>query len=325
VKAHPAHPGTSELVGRAVQAAVSQMELPEGVFSLLFDGGHDVGRALVSNPHIHAVGFTGSRSGGRALVKLAAERPVPIPIHAEMSSINPVLMFKAALRNRHRDIADRFVAALTLGAGQFCTNPGLVLAMEGPELDAFITATAEEVERAPASVMLTESIFRSYCSGVERLGQHPQVERVFGKRSSQGLSGLPSVFSTTAEAFLSDVALQEEVFGASALVVRCESNAALRSCVDVLEGQLTISMHMDAEDHAFASTLLPSLEEKAGRLLVNGFGTGVEVSPAMVHGGPYPATSDGRSTSVGTMAIDRFLRPICYQDFPGELLPEGLG
>jgi 2,5-dioxopentanoate dehydrogenase len=324
VKAHSAHPGTAELVGRAVQRAVTECDLPEGVFSLLFDSGRSVGQGLVADHRIKAAGFTGSRTGGTALMKIAASRPEPIPVYAEMSSINPVLLFPGAMAARGEAIGKAFVGALTLGAGQFCTNPGLVLAVDGDGLDRFIDGAKAALKAAPAATMLTPGIHKAYCQGVSRMKEHARVqilgEGVIGER----FQGQAALFSTTAEDFLTYTELQEEIFGSSSLIVRCKDEDALARVVEALEGQLTIALHLEPSDHAMARRFMPTLEEKVGRILVNGFGTGVEVGHAMVHGGPYPATSDGRTTSVGSLAINRFLRPVSYQDLPGDLLPPAL-
>lgn len=322
VKAHPAHPGTSDLVGRAIRKAVQDCQLPEGVFSLLFDSGLEIGQGLVADPRIKAVGFTGSRRGGLALVKIAQERAEPIPVYAEMSSINPVILFRGALNERAPAIAKAFVGSLLMGAGQFCTSPGLILAEEGEGLDTFLSAAAEALQEAAASTMLTPGIHKSYCEGVEALAGHNRVETIARGKPGSTYQGQAALFATTSEAFLDDRALQEEVFGSSSLVIRCPDGDALTAVIESLEGQLTAAMHISPEDHDQARGLMPLLEKKVGRILANGFGTGVEVSHAMVHGGPYPSTSDGRSTSVGTMAIGRFLRPVCYQDIPDALLPD---
>ncbi len=325
VKAHPAHPGTSELAGRAVQAAVRKCGLPEGVFSLLFGAGNDVGIALVTHPLIAAVGFTGSRAGGTALMRAAFARPVPIPVYAEMSSINPVYLLPHALKNRAEAIGKDFVASLTLGAGQFCTNPGLVLGVAGPDLDRFLDAAAAALRTAPAATMLTPGILKAYQQGIARLSGNVHVETVAaGKLQSGPTQGEAALFVTDAAAFATDSELTEEVFGAASLVVRCPDVQTMRDLTTKLEGQLTATIQMDEADADDARLLLPALERRVGRILVNGYPTGVEVSNAMVHGGPYPATSDGRTTSVGTLAIRRFLRPVCYQDFPADLLPEAL-
>lgn len=325
VKAHPAHPGTSELVGRAIQAAVAECKLPEGVFSLLYGAGNWLGGELVADPRIKAVGFTGSRGGGLALMKIAAQRPEPIPVYAEMSSVNPVLVLPGAMKNRGDAIAKAFVASLTLGAGQFCTNPGLVLGQDGPLLEGFAAKVAETLAPCAPATMLTPGISQAYRQGVDRIAAHPKVKTVArGRPATAPHAGRPAFFSTDAVSFMTDHALREEVFGASSVLIRCTDIATMKTIVEDLEGQLTITLQMDPEDMEHAHALLPALERKAGRLLVNGFPTGVEVSHAMVHGGPFPATSDGRTTSVGSLAIERFLRPVCYQDFPAALLPEVL-
>jgi NADP-dependent aldehyde dehydrogenase len=324
VKGHNAHPGTSELAGRAVQQAVTALGLPPGVFALVFGSGIEIGQALVAHPAIKAVGFTGSRSGGLALVGVAQARAKPIPVYAEMSSVNPVVLLPAALAARGAQIGAAFVSALTLGAGQFCTNPGVVLAVDGPGLDTFLSAAAAALAAAPAATMLTPGIFESYCGGVATLSTHAAVETLAVGAAGEALQGRAGLFSTTADAFGRDSALQAEVFGAASLVVRCPDVARVRELIEVMEGQLTIAIHADAADHAAVRTLLPACERKAGRIVFNGFGTGVEVAHAMVHGGPYPATSDNRFTSVGSLAIRRFLRPVCYQDMPAELLPASL-
>jgi len=323
VKAHPAHPGTCELVGRAIAAAVAESGLPEGVFSLLSGIGNELGAALVSDPRIKAVGFTGSRAGGLALAALAAKRAEPIPVYAEMSSINPVLLMPAALAARGEKLGESFVASLTLGAGQFCTNPGLVIAARGPGFDAFMQKASEALAAAPASTMLHPGIFKAYQAGVERLASHAKL--VGRGRKADGPNQCQSaLFVTDAQDFIADETLSGEVFGASGLVVGCADLQEMEAVITSLEGQLTITLQMDAADNAAATALLPLLEQKAGRILANGWPTGVEVSHAMVHGGPFPSTSDSRSTSVGTLAIERFLRPVCYQNFPDAVLPDEL-
>ncbi|MCO7517500.1 aldehyde dehydrogenase (NADP(+)) [Pseudomonas guariconensis] len=323
VKAHGAHPGTSELIGQALARAVAQCGLPEGVFSLLHGAGREVGIALVSDPRIKAVGFTGSRSGGMALNRAAQARPEPIPVYAEMSSINPVFLFDNALQARAEGLAQGFVASLTQGAGQFCTNPGLVIARQGPALERFVAAAAEHLAGIPAQTMLTPGIFSAYQAGVAALGEHAQAV-ASGQPALGPNQGQAQLFVADASAFLANTALQAEVFGASSLIVACRDAQQFEQVAEHLEGQLTATLHLDDDDLPAARALLPTLERKAGRLLVNGWPTGVEVCDAMVHGGPFPATLDARSTSVGTAAILRFLRPVCYQDFPDALLPTAL-
>ncbi|KRA63928.1 2,5-dioxovalerate dehydrogenase [Caulobacter sp. Root655] len=324
VKAHPAHPGTSELVGRAVQEAVAACGLPPGVFALLHDAGIAISQGLVGDRRIKAAGFTGSRRAGLALLAVAQGRPEPIPFYAEMSSINPVLLLPAALKARGAAIAPDFVAALTQGAGQFCTNPGLLLAIDGPELDAFLAATAEVVAKAPAGQMLTPGICKAYTGGVHALETTDGVSQVAHGLDGGHGQGRAALFSVDAATFLATPHLQDEVFGAASLVVRAKDLAQLLEVLAALEGQLTVAVHMDEADMDLARALLPTLELKAGRVLVNGFGTGVEVGHAMVHGGPFPATSDSRTTSVGSLAIHRFLRPVSYQNLPQALLPPEL-
>jgi alpha-ketoglutaric semialdehyde dehydrogenase len=324
VKAHSAHPGTSEIVGREIQAAVEAVGLPAGVFALLYDGGYGIGQALVAHPAIKAVGFTGSRRGGLALLTIAQARPEPIPVYAEMSAVNPVLLLPAALAARGAEIGRAFASALTLGAGQFCTNPGVVLAVEGLGLDLFLDAAAGALSTSDAATMLTPGIHQAYCGAVAALDAHPHVRRVARGQPGQGHAGQAALFQTSLEAFATHAELREEVFGATSLVVRCPETADLPRLLESLEGQLTVAVHADREDYPLAAQLLPILERKAGRVLFNGFGVGVEVGDAMVHGGPFPAASDSRVTSVGSLAMDRFLRPVSYQDVPDELLPSAL-
>jgi len=325
VKAHSAHPGTSELVGRAIQAAVKKCGLPEGVFSLMFGSGREVGQALVTDPRIKAAGFTGSRSGGLALWKAAQSRPEPIPFYAEMSSINPVFPLPAALKARGQEMGKAFVGSLNMGAGQFCTNPGLVIAIKGPELDAFVAAAGDAVKASAAQTMLTPGIFEAYESGVKGLAGSGKAREVARGQKGEGPNQCQTgLFVTSAQDFLGNEALQAEIFGSTSLVVECADAAELKQVAEHLEGQLTATLQMDDADIDAAKALLPTLERKAGRILVNGWPTGVEVCDAMVHGGPFPATSDSRTTSVGTAAIFRFLRPVCYQDLPDALLPAAL-
>ncbi|WP_028219823.1 aldehyde dehydrogenase (NADP(+)) [Paraburkholderia oxyphila] len=324
VKAHSAHPGTSELVGRAIQRAVLACGLPEGVFSMLFDSGLAIGQALVADHRIKAVGFTGSRAAGVALMKIANARPEPVPVYAEMSSINPVVLLPGALAARGVAIAQQFAASLTLGAGQFCTNPGLVLAVQGDALRAFEQAASAALGNIGAATMLTPGIHANYCKGVDRLAANPNVERLAHGPEGGRFDAQAALFATTAEAFLAEPGLRDEVFGPASLIVRCKDLAELHGVLRALEGQLTVALHLESADHEACRTLLPTLERKAGRILANGFGTGVEVAHAMVHGGPFPATTDARTTSVGSRAIERFLRPVSYQDLPDDLLPVAL-
>lgn len=325
VKAHSAHPGTSELVGRAIQRAIKVCNLPEGIFSLLFGSGREIGQALVADPRIKAAGFTGSRSGGTALMKVAQNRPEPIPFYAEMSSINPVFLLPEALKARGAELGEAFVSSLNMGAGQFCTNPGLVIVAKGEGFDAFLDAAAEAVKASGAQTMLTPGIFDAYSKGVADLVAHDRASEIArgdkGDGPNQCQTGL---FLTQAADFLADESLQAEVFGSTSLVVECADQAEVKRVAEHLEGQLTATLQMDDADLDAARLLLPALERRVGRVMVNGWPTGVEVCHAMVHGGPYPATSDSRTTSVGSAAIYRFLRPVCYQNLPEGLLPKVL-
>ena len=325
-KSHSSHLGTSELVGRVVQKAVADCGLPEGVFSLLVGGGASVGEALVKHPAIQAVGFTGSRKVGRGLVSVAAAREVPIPVYAEMSSINPVFLLPSALAQRAEAIGQGLIDSVTLGTGQFCTKPGIVIGVSGPDFERFRVAADAAVKAKSATTMLNSGIHRAYCHGSELCAKDSGVRTVSsGAAAADGsFAGQPKLFATTAQHFMASPNLLEEVFGPAALLIECGGTEEMVAVAKYLNGQLTATMHLADADAELARVLLPVLERKAGRILVNGYPTGVEVSYAMVHGGPSPATSDSRVTSVGAMSIERFLRPVCYQDFPQELLPEAL-
>ncbi|MDB6001133.1 MAG: 2,5-dioxovalerate dehydrogenase [Rhizobacter sp.] len=325
VKGHSAHPGTSELVGRAIQRAVQQCELPEGVFSLLFDAGYEAGTALVAHPAIKGVGFTGSRSGGLALMKVAAARREPIPVYAEMSSINPVFLLPEALAARADTMGRNYVDSLTMGNGQFCTNPGIVLGVAGVDFDRFVATATESLTGRPHGVMLTRGIAQAYAHGAALLAGNAQASRLAtGAATASEGATQALLFKVSGSAFLADESLAHEVFGPLGLLVECSDFAQMKQVAERLEGQLTATLQMDDGDTVAARALLPVLERKVGRILVNGYPTGVEVCDAMVHGGPFPATSDGRSTSVGTAAIERFMRPVSYQNLPDALMPDAL-
>jgi alpha-ketoglutaric semialdehyde dehydrogenase len=324
-KAHPSHLGTSELAGRAIQQAIAKCGLPAGTFSLLVGVGNEVGGALVKHPAIQSVAFTGSRKGGQALMAIAAARPQPIPVFAEMSSINPLFLLPAALEARGAAIATGLVGSATLGVGQFCTKPGLIFGIAGETFDAFTKAAGEAISAANAATMLNAGIQQAFAHGVGSVEAIRGVTKLgSGGEAPHPVAAQPVLFATTAESFRSNPKLAEEIFGPVALVIACKDDAEMVHLANQFEGQLTATMHLEAADHALAAKLLPVLERKAGRIVVNGFPTGVEVSYAMVHGGPSPSTSDARVTSVGAMAIERFLRPVCYQDFPTDLLPAEL-
>lgn len=321
VKAHPAHPGTSEIVGKVVQKAVADCDLPVGVFSLLFDSGHEIGTALVQNAAIKAVGFTGSRSGGKALVKIADARPESIPVYAEMSSINPIVILSGALANSE-SLATGLSASVALGVGQFCTNPGLVFVPAGEEGDTFVQQLSEKLSAVAPGVMLTPNIEKSYRDGLKKLS----VAGATCKARSEAENGKvgAALWEISVAQLTQNSALMDEVFGPSTVIVRYQNENELQSAIESMEGQLTATLHATSEELQANTKLIALLEEKAGRLLFGGFPTGVEVAPAMVHGGPYPATSDGRSTAVGTRAIFRFVRPLCWQNFPNDTLPAEL-
>ncbi|MFA7586002.1 MAG: aldehyde dehydrogenase family protein, partial [Novosphingobium sp.] len=286
---------------------------------------HELGAALVADPRVKAVGFTGSRSGGLALMRIAAARAEPIPVYAEMSAVNPVLLLPAMLASEAELLGKAFVGSLTMGAGQFCTNPGLLLAIDGPDVDRFIAAATDALAQSDAITMLTPSIHEAYCTGVEALASQSGVRLLARGRVGEGPNrGQAALFETSAADFMANPALGHEIFGSCSLLVRCADAEELRQVLAGLEGQLTATLHMTTEDEPLAGALMPLLVRKVGRILANGWPTGVEVCHAMVHGGPFPATTDGRSTSVGTMAIERFLRPVCFQDIADGLLPAAI-
>jgi 2,5-dioxopentanoate dehydrogenase len=325
VKAHPAHPGTSELVGQAIRASIRTSNLPEGVFSLLFDGGTQVGGALVTHPRVKAVGFTGSRHAGRALMDLAASRPEPIPFFGEMSSTNPVFVLPGALRERGEAIVTGLHGSFTLGAGQFCTKPGMVFLPQGAESQAFTQKLQKLVKESPDYHLLTAGIRSSYRSTVaSRKAQGSVKSTTEHTTAGSDLSVGAVLFETDASSFLSNSGLDGEIFGPTTMLVQHSNREELLTIAHTLGGHLTATIHGTGQDLHDYADLIAILENKVGRLIFNGFPTGVEVTHAMVHGGPYPATSDGRSTSVGSLALLRFARPVCYQGFPDEVLPAEL-
>jgi NADP-dependent aldehyde dehydrogenase len=324
VKAHNAHPGTSELVGGAIAQAVRSLGLHPGVFSLVYGAGTTIGQALVADPAIKAVGFTGSRAGGLALMRTAAARCEPIPVYAEMSSINPVYVLPGALADP-ASLADQFVASLTGSSGQLCTAPGLVFVPFGEDGDRFVEAVGHAVSAQPGQTMLTPGIAAAWEQGSTALAGAADVELVGrGHAGPTENAPAPAVFGTDVDAFAGNPLLHEEIFGAASLIVRYKGAEDLVRATRKLEGQLTASVFGEAEDHGLAAALIPALELKVGRVIANGWPTGVEVGHAMVHGGPFPATSDPRTTSVGTLAVHRFLRPVSYQNVPQDLLPAPL-
>lgn len=323
VKGHSAHPGTGEIVAEAIHAAVRKCGLHPGVFSLIQGGKRDVGQALVQHPLIKAVGFTGSLGGGRALFDLCAARPEPIPFYGELGSVNPMFFLPQALANRGAEIAQGWAGSLTMGAGQFCTNPGISVVIEGPEAEAFTKAASDALQPIGAQTMLTDGIAEAYRKGRDRVAGAKGVQEVLTSVCDLR-NATPYLFMTTGAEWLANEALGEEVFGPLGLVVVVKDMDEMLKLAQSLQGQLTCTMHMDDADAEAARKLLPVLERKAGRVLANGFPTGVEVCDAMVHGGPYPASTNFGATSVGTLAIRRFLRPVCYQNMPEAVLPDDL-
>ena len=329
VKAHAAHPGTSAIVGRIVLEAARECGMPDGVFSLLFDDGFEIGLELVKHPNVKAVGFTGSRRGGRALMDAARARPEPIPVYAEMSSINPLFILPGALEHSAA-LAQGLSASITQGMGQFCTKPGLVLLPQSEEGEAFLADLTQRLSGTAAGTLLTLGIHAAYGGGVGDLLAAQGVDaRVLPPQNEEqpesgGATAHPALFVTTAQHLLDNHALMNEVFGPAALVVRYRDDAELQRVARILEGQLTCSLHGTDAEFASQTDLIAILASKAGRVVFNGFPTGVEVGTAIVHGGPYPSTSDGQSTSVGNRAILRFVRPVCYQNAPEAVLPPEL-
>lgn len=325
VKAHPAHPGTSALVGQAISKAAQKCNMPDGVFSLLFDNGFEIGQALVEHPNTTAVGFTGSIGGGRALFDITNKRPNPIPVFAEMGSTNPVVLLPEALKTRSTNIAKEYAGSITLGVGQFCTNPGLLFAMKGEELNEFKMLLSNALEQTSPDTMLHKGIGDAFVQkssdmlaegGVELLSQSETM-------ATQG-QGRPTIASAKGTDFIKNPALHEEVFGPFSMVIECDSKQELDACIQSLNGQLTGTIIGERSDFKNHSEIINSLEQKVGRLIFNGVPTGVEVCPSMHHGGPYPATTDSRFTAVGIHSIKRFLRPVSYQNTPDELLPVAL-
>jgi 2,5-dioxopentanoate dehydrogenase len=327
VKSHQGHLGTSEMVGLLVQQAARECDAPEGLFSLLHGPGRRIGRTLVKHPLIKAVGFTGSRTGGRALMDAAAARPEPIPVYAEMGSINPVFLLPSALQRNPEALAASLHGSVTLGVGQFCTNPGLVFVDDSPAARTFLQKLESLITATPPGTMLTAALCGAYRAGVGRFASMPGVRRVSNAPTDaldKDTQARAALFVTDVATFLQSPALEDEIFGPSTLVVQGGSREQLLAAAEKLAGQLTATVHGTPKDLAAYRDLLAIFERKAGRVIRNGFPTGVEVCHAMMHGGPYPATADGRSTSVGTRAIERFVRPLCYQNFPDSALPDEL-
>jgi NADP-dependent aldehyde dehydrogenase len=321
VKGHSAHPGTGEIVAQAIDAAIKATGMPAGVFSFVQGGKRDVGEALVQHPNIKAVGFTGSLGGGRALFNLCAARPEPIPFFGELGSVNPMFLLPAALAERGDAIAKGWAGSLTLGAGQFCTNPGIAVVIDGPDADAFVAAAKEAVGAVGPQTMLTDGIAEAFRAGRDRVAAGTGVRAVL-TTTCDLRNATPYLFEVSGADWLADHMLGEEVFGPLGLIIRVRHAAEMQAIAHSLQGQLTCTLHLDDADMDLARTLMPVLERKAGRVLANGFPTGVEVVDAQVHGGPYPASTNFGATSVGTLSIRRWLRPVAYQNMPDALLPQ---
>ncbi len=325
VKAHPAHPGTSELVAAAILEAIEKCQMPNGTFSMLQGSTHSIGESLVKQAQIKAVGFTGSHKAGRALFDLATSRAEPIPFYAEMGSINPVFLLNSDESFDAEKFATNYVASLTMGVGQFCTNPGLLIIQETQQLDNILIQIKQQVEKSLSGTLLTKNIQTSLESGLNRLEQQKGIKLLAKNQSCNTYNASNnSIFTISAEEFVENSILQEELFGPVSLVVVCSTQEQVLEVASVLQGQLTATIHTQMNDVEFIKNLTTQLTHIAGRVLFNSYPTGVEVCRSMVHGGTYPATTDSRSTSVGTQAIYRFTRPVCFQDTPQEILPNAL-
>jgi len=309
VKPHPGHPKTSALVATSIIKAAEVCRMPSGVFAMIEETSVQIGLDLVRHPLIKAVGFTGSTKGGRALFDAANARPEPIPVFAEMGSLNPLFVLPAALEKRWETIATGLTASVSLGTGQFCTKPGLIIAHESPFLDRFAARLGEQLSQIPPGRMLTDAISKRFEESLSMVQNFIQQK------------GNAYLLVSDSKTFRADHMLHQEIFGPATLLVRCGSKDDLIELASELEGQLTATIHAEPEESALAQDLVNQLREKAGRIVWNGYPTGVEVAPSMHHGGPYPATTDSRFTSVGTAAIQRFAKPVCYQNFPYDLLP----
>lgn len=323
VKGHPAHPGTGEIVAEAINAAREKLGLHPGVFSLLQGTSFELGTSLVKHPLIRAVGFTGSLRGGRALFDLCASRPEPIPFFGELGSVNPMFVLPGAIAGNPEALAKGWSGSLTMGAGQFCTNPGVAVVIDGPQADAFVNAAKAALAEVGPQTMLTDGIAGAFRSGRDRIAASAGVQTLL-QTTCENRSATPNLFETSGANWLANHELGEEVFGPLGIVIRVSDGAEMRAIARSLEGQLTCTLHMTDADTELGQSLMPILERKAGRLLANGFPTGVEVADAMVHGGPYPASTNFGATSVGSLSIRRFLRPVCYQNLPTALLPGDL-
>ena len=325
VKSHPMHAGTGELVASAIQKAAQKTGMPDGVFSNLNSSGIEVGVQLVKHPEVKAVGFTGSIRGGRALLDLAAQRPEPIPVFAEMGSINPVVLLPNSIVQRGYELAKTYAGSITLGTGQFCTNPGLLLGIKSGELTNFINQLGDEISKLQPSVMLHPNIHEAYESNTNNAIQQEAVQVVSSYEDEVKTNhARQMVVTVEGESFLSNPKLHQEVFGPFSMVVQCENSTQLKEIIASLEGQLTGTIIAGDSELEKYSEVVSALQNRVGRIIFNGVPTGVEVCPSMVHGGPYPASTDSRFTAVGIHSIKRWVRPFSYQNWPNELLPDEL-
>jgi len=326
VKAHASHPATNLLIGEAINTAAKRTNMPDGIFSTLYSNTYELGLQLVQHPLVKSVGFTGSYSGGMALYKAAQEREEPIPVFAEMSSVNPVVLLPGKLQNDSKSVATILAGSITTGAGQFCTNPGLMAAIEGEQLDNFLSELSTSINSIGGQTMLNKGIWSSFNNQRTKLFEEKRVRLIAGAigESRETNKAYPAIAAVNYSDFRKHPGLQEEIFGPFSLVVICQNEVELESFLAELKGQLTLSVFADESDLILADKLLPVLEQKSGRVIFNNAPTGVEVCPSMQHGGPFPASTDSRFTSVGTEAIKRFVRPVSYQNLPDEMLPEEL-
>ena len=325
LKSHPMHAGTGELVSVAIIRAVKITNMPNGVFSNLNSKGIEVGEKLVNNPRVKAVGFTGSLRGGRAIYDLASRRDNPIPVFAEMGSVNPVLLFPEKLHKEYAELAEKFAKSITIGSGQFCTNPGIIISFESEIFDLFIKKLVVEIEKLSPSCMLHPNIYNAYSNGIENIKKNKHIS-VLTKEDSESKANFPKhvISSVTAKNFIQDKKLQDEIFGPCSLIVKCLDENEMLQVINSMEGQLTGTILADTSENFLSEKIINALELKVGRIIFNGVPTGVEVCPSMTHGGPYPASTDSRFSAVGTNSIKRWLRPVSFQDFPQNLLPNEL-
>ncbi|HRP58586.1 aldehyde dehydrogenase (NADP(+)) [Agriterribacter sp.] len=325
VKAHPAHAHTSEMVADAIIKVARDYNMPPGIFAHVHGAGFEVGRSLVTHPHTKAVGFTGSYGGGKALFDWAAQRKEPIPVFAEMGSINPVYLFPEKLKQSPVELAKLYAGSITLGTGQFCTNPGLIIGMDNEDLQQFITALGKAIEQTAPSTMLHPGIAKAFVTNRNKALMQEQVDTVAVAQQEPGANqGIPTIASATAQAFLNNPVLHQEVFGPYSLVIRCRDTEEMLAVATRMEGQLTSTLMATETDMRNCASLVEKVKNSCGRIIVNGVPTGVEVCLSMQHGGPFPATTDARFTSVGADGIKRFARPLCFQNWPNSLLPDEL-